>query len=392
LRSDVVYQRMQNNALAAPGRVLVLGGVSRSLINFRGPLLRLLRSRGHEVVAAASPDENAAKVAETLAAWGIRFVPVPMARGGTNPLRDWSSLRAIKRLLQEVRPDSMIAYTVKPVIYGGMAARAVGGVRFFPMITGLGYAFTEGAGLKRALLRRVVIALYRRGLQDAEKVIFQNPDDQALFEQLGLVRDPRRSVRVYGSGVDPKEFPQEPLPANPVFLMVARLVADKGVREYVGAARRVKRRFPEARFLLAGGLDPNPAGISQAEVDAWLAGGDIEYLGPVHPIQPVLARCRYYVLPSYYREGIPRSVLEAMSTGRPVITTDAPGCRETVENGRNGLLVPPRDSEALADAMISLLGRSEDEVIAMAEASLKLVRERFDVRRVNDSILKATAL
>ncbi|WP_280540224.1 glycosyltransferase family 4 protein [Chromohalobacter sp. 11-W] len=375
-----------------PERILVLGGVSLSLLNFRGPLLKRLKLRGHEVVAAAPPDENAASVADTLESWGIRFMPVSLSRGSANPIRDWSSFCAIKRLLAEVRPNSLIAYTVKPVVYGGMAARSVGGVRFFPMITGLGYAFTEGAGLKRALLRQVVMGLYRRGLKDAEKVIFQNPDDQALFEQLGLVNDPQRSVRVYGSGVDRVDFPEHPLPDDQVFLMVARLVADKGVREYVEAARQVRERFPNTRFLLAGGLDPNPAGISQAEVDEWVAEGAIEYLGAVQPIQSVLAQCRYFVLPSYYREGTPRSVLEAMSTGRPIITTDAPGCRETVKHGRNGLLVPPRDSRGLADAMESLLQRPRDVIVSMSEESLGLVRERFDVDRVNDHLLSITNL
>ena len=374
-----------------PERVLVLGGISRSLINFRGPLLRQLRSRGHEVIAAAPPDEDAANVASTLESWGIRYVPVPLARGGTNPVGDWSSLRAIKRLIAEERPDSLIAYTVKPVVYGGMAARAMGNVRFFPMITGLGYAFTEGAGLKRALLRRVVMGLYRRGLAGAETVIFQNPDDQALFEQLGLVPDARPSVRVYGSGVDRAEFPEQPLPEEPVFLMVARLVADKGVREYVEAARKVRKRYPDVRFLLAGGLDPNPAGISQAEVDGWVADGAIEHLGAVDPVQPVLAESRYYVLPSY-REGTPRAVLEAMATGRPIITTDAPGCRETVAHGGNGLMVPPRDSDALAAAMTDLLQRDDREIRAMARKSVEYVEEYFDVHRVNAAIIQATGL
>ena len=375
-----------------PERVLVLGAVSRSLVNFRGPLLQTLKARGHEVVAAAPNDELASQVAETLNSWGIRFVTVELARGGTNPMSDWSSLQAIRRLLIAERPDSLIAYTVKPVIYGGVAARSVGGIRFFPMITGLGYAFTEGRGIKRFILRRIVTHLYRWGLKEPEKVIFQNPDDQALFEKLKIVRSSGQLARVYGSGVDREVFRPEPLPDKPVFLMVARLVADKGVREYVEAARNVKLRFPEARFLLAGGLDPNPAGISKAEVDAWVAEGVIEYRGIVHPVQPILAECRYYVLPSYYREGTPRSVLEAMATGRPVITTDAPGCRETVESGKNGLLVPPRDSNALASGMIDLLTRSNEEIESMAEEGLKLIRERFDVKKVNESLMSITGL
>lgn len=348
-------------------------------------------SRGHEVIAAAPEDHGVHEVSETLASWGVRFVSIPLARGGLNPLHDMAAIRSLKLLLQEISPDVLIAYTLKPIIYGGLVVRVVGGVEYFPMITGLGYSFTEGYGLKRIVLRKVVTSLYREGLKNASAVIFQNPDDQSLFSDLSLVPDSARSIRVFGSGVDLSEYPPQPLPNSPVFLMLARLVADKGVREYVEAARLVKHAFPHARFLLAGGLDSNPAAISQSELDVWLKEGVVDYLGPVYPVQPLLSKCRYYVLPSY-REGTPRSVLEAMSTGRPVLTTDAPGCRETVEHGRNGLLVPPRDSEALAEAMTDLLTRSEEEVVAMAAASREIVRQRFDVRIVNKSIVEVTGL
>jgi len=373
-------------------RVLVVGGVSRSLINFRGPLLECLRERGHEVLAAAPEDDNAAVVRQGLCAMGIELHAVPMARGGTNPVRDLTTMRALRRLIREHRPTTVIAYTAKPVIYAGMAARAEGGVRFFPMITGLGYAFTEGHGLRRRVLQRVVRGLYRRGLAGAETVIFQNPDDQALFHELGLVPERAKSVRVYGSGVDTHRFPRLPLPDAPVFLMLARLLADKGVREYAEAARRVRAIKPEARFLLAGPVDPNPSAIGRDELERWSAEGAIEYLGALDDVQAALAESRYYVLPSYYREGTPRSILEAMATGRPVITTDSPGCRETVEHGCNGMLVEPRSSKALADAMLEMLRMPGDAVERMGEESIRLVRERFDVRRVNESILAATGL
>jgi glycosyltransferase involved in cell wall biosynthesis len=372
-------------------RILVVGSFSHSLVNFRGPLFRCLRERGHQVLAAAPNDEHAGEVREALGAMGIVLHTVPIARGSTNPVGDMTVLRALRRLIRKQRPTVVIAYTAKPVIYAGLAVRREAGIRFFPMITGLGYAFTEGRGLKRRVIRGVVRRLYRKGLAAAEIVIFQNPDDQTLFHELGVVPAHVRTERVCGSGVDRTAFPMAPLPDEPVFLMMARLVAYKGVREYIEAARWVRERYPRARFLLAGGLDPNPVGIGKAEVDAWAAEEAIEYLGWVMPVQPVLAQCRYFVLPSY-REGVPRSVLEAMSTGRPVITTDAPGCRETVEHRVNGLLVPPGDSEALAAAMFEMLRRSDDEVRSMAEAGLQMVRNRFDVRRVNAHLLRITGL
>jgi glycosyltransferase involved in cell wall biosynthesis len=173
--------------------------------------------------------------------------------------------------------------------------------------------------------------------------------------------------------------------------MLARLVADKGVREYVEAARLVKMRFPQAIFQLAGGLDPNPAGIRVDELQGWVGVGGIEYLGEISPVQKALAAARFYILPSY-REGTPRSVLEALATGRPVITTDAPGCRETVTDGVNGYLVPPRDAQALADAMIKILEAPEEQVNTMAQASLALAREKYDVRKVNAQMLEIMGL
>lgn len=372
-------------------RILVMGGISSSLINFRGPLLQLLKARGHDVVAAAADDETSREVALALGRVNIKFINVPIFRGGTNPFEDLRSLGAILRLLHDVRPDVLIAYTIKPVIYGGIAARAVGGISYFPMITGLGYAFTSGRGIKRAGLRKVVTSLYRMGLKSADTVIFQNPDDKTLFEDLGLINRKSRSLRVFGSGVDRDAFPPRPMPDAPIFLMMARLLADKGVREYVQAARIVLRQYPEARFILAGGLDPNPAAIAKAEVDDWVNEGVVEYLGHVKSAHPVLARCRYYVLPSY-REGTPRSVLEAMSIGRPIITTDVPGCRETVVHGHNGLLVPPRSSAALAEAMIEMIRSSNDAMLAMGNASKEIVRARFDVHDVNQTIIKAMGL
>ncbi len=372
-------------------KVLVLGGISRSLINFRGPLLQKLTAQGHQVVAASGRDENSDEVAQTLNSWGVEYRRLNFTRASLNPRDGFQTVRSIRRLLEAEGPDIFLAYTAKPVIFGGLAIPKTTGTRFFPMITGLGYAFTHGSGLKRRFVHQALTALYRRALQRAEGVIFQNPDDRALFLERGILGEPDRAHWVNGSGVDLEAFPPKPLPKEPSFLMVARLVADKGVREFVAAARRVRITHPKARFRLAGGLDPNPAGITSKELEAWINEGVIEYLGPVHPIQPELERCRYYVLPSY-REGTPRSVLEAMATGRPVITTNTPGCRETVISGQNGLLVPPRDAQGLAEAMIELLESPQETIERMAEASLALAREKFDVHAVNQKLLDIMGL
>lgn len=373
-------------------RVLVIGGVARSLVNFRGPLLRLLSERGHRVVTAAQPDAATDAVSRELASLSIPFEALAIGRGGLNPLEDWRTARAIRALVERHQPEVVIAYTAKPVIYGGLATRDMPGVRFHPMITGLGYAFSEGDGMKRALLHEVLCRLYRRSLCRAHTTIFQNPDDQALFRELGLLPPTAHSAVVDGSGVDVGLFPSSPLPREPVFLMLARLMADKGVRVYVEAARLVRRRHLGARFRLAGALDPNPSSIRQEELTSWQREGVIEYLGKLERVQEALAACRYYVLPSWYREGIPRSVLEAMATGRPIITTDSPGCRETVEAGVNGLLVKPRDPRALADAMLAMIDADDSVVEAMGRASLEKVARQYDVRWVNRRLLEITDL
>ena len=382
-------------------KICVIGGYAPSLVNFRGPLLKALVSRGHHVVAVAPGCPQSDAIEQRLGAINVRFRPIPLARAGFNPLADLWSLWCLLCLLVTDRPDLVLAYTVKPVVYVGLAVRLARLLRSrrYPLhsaalITGLGYVFTTGAepgDRKRSALRAMLKVLYREGLRASQVVFFQNPDDQQEFQALGLVPRTAKVVRVWGSGVDLGILPPRPLGEAHVFLMVARLLADKGVREYVRAARLVQARFPEAIFQLAGFLDPNPAGITEQELAAWRHEGLIHYLGEVRPVQPAMESCRYYVLPSY-REGTPRSVLEAMATGRPVITSDAPGCRETVIDGVNGFLVPPRDPEALADAMIRLIEQPEAETQRMAQASLDFARERYDVHKVNAQMLEAMQL
>jgi len=382
-------------------KICVIGGYAPSLVNFRGPLLQAMVSRGHSVAAVAPRCLQSDAIEKRLGAINIRFRPIPLARAGFNPVADLWSLCCLLCLLLAIKPDLVLAYTVKPVVYGGLAVRLARllrsrrhPLRSAALITGLGYVFTAAAepiDRKRSALQAMSKVLYREGLRASQVVFFQNPDDQQEFQGLGLVPRAAKVVRVWGSGVDLALFPPRHLGKPHVFLMVARLLADKGVREYVQAARLVQARFPDAIFQLAGSLDPNPAAISKQELAACIHEGVIHYLGEVRPVQPALEACRYYVLPSY-REGTPRSVLEAMATGRPVITSDAPGCRETVINGVNGFLVPPRDPEALAEAMVRLIEQPEAETQRMAQASLDLARERYDVHKVNAHMLEAMQL
>jgi glycosyltransferase involved in cell wall biosynthesis len=274
------------------------------------------------------------------------------------------------------------------------------------MITGLGYTFAESRSLFWRLSRAVIQVFYRFSLNNSRAVFFQNPEDKALFIQKKWIRS-SQAVLVNGSGVDLDHFSETELPEQPVFLMICRLLDDKGVREYVSAAENVKKRFSHIRFFLGGDLDPNPNSIQESELLQWQKAGTVEYLGYLEDVRPAIQNCSCYVLPSYYKEGIPRTVLEAMSMGRPVITTDTPGCRETVAltpeglsqkergervmNGENGFLVRVRDADALVNAMLFFVekpGLAE----SMSKRSRKIAEEKFDVHKVNTVILNAMDL
>lgn len=372
-------------------RVAIVAGYTSSLVNFRGPLVKALCDAGLEVHAVAPGllyDDQTRRQLESL---GVVTHDVAMQRTGTNPLSDLSSLHSLYWLFREIQPDAVLGYTIKPVIYGTLAAWLARVPRRYALITGLGYAFTGDARGKRALVQRLVRSLYRQALKRTDLIFFQNPDDQALFLELGLVASGALTRVVNGSGIDIAVFKQAPLPKGPPsFLLIARLLGDKGVREYVAAATRVSERHPEAIFRLVGFIDENPDSITQRELDEWIEAGHIEYLGMLADVRPAIADASVYVLPSY-REGTPRTVLEAMAMGRPVITTDAPGCRETVVDGDNGYLVPVKSVDRLVEAMLRFVEQPE-LVTQMGARSRQMAEEKYDVHKVNEVMLKAMGL
>ena len=369
--------------------IVVIASHPASLVVFRGEMLKAMVARGHEVVAAA-PDERES-VRTWLAEIGVRFAGIPMARAGLDPIEDLRTLRSLHALVREARADVVLAYTAKPVIYGLVGARLAGVPLRVALISGRGSALAGGTGLKRRLLARLMGTMYAVALRGAHIVFFQNPDDEQLFRASGLVGRGQRRVRINGSGVDLEHYAPAPLPDGPLtFLMVGRLLREKGVFEFVEAAGRVKALRPTARFQLLGGLDPNPTSITEEALGRLQEDGTIEYLGSVTDVRPIIGEAHVIVLPSYH-EGMPRSVLEGMSMGRAIITTDAPGCRETVEPGRNGILVPVRDADALAAAMRELIDDRE-KVSAMGEQSRQMAELRFDVHAVNQEILEAMGL
>lgn len=363
--------------------MVLIAGFTESIIAFRGSLIGAL-SRAGITVTATAPEVFDTGTRDKLGALGANTVSLPMRRTGTNPVSDLVYGMRLFAMFRKTRPHYVLAYTVKPVIYGTLAAWLAGVPNRFALITGLGYAFTAE---RRGLLSHVVMALYRVVLRRATKVFFQNPDDERQFRKMGLLLPGIPSVVVNGSGVDVASYTVQPLPAGaPIFLMIGRLLGDKGVREYAEAARRIRAVNPDARFRLVGWIDSNPDAIAQSELDAWIADGTLEFLGKLDDVRPAIADSTVYVLPSY-REGTPRTVLEAMAMGRPIITTDAPGCRETVIDGENGYLMPVKSVDALAEAMRRFID-NPDLAARMGQRSRQIAEDKYDVHKVNAVMLR----
>lgn len=363
--------------------VVLIGALPESLTNFRGDLISALISAGHRVTAMAAPaDPDQIKAIESL---GASFRPFPIYRNGLNPWRDVQTLLNLRSAIRELKPDVVLAYTIKPIVWGGYALSGINGVRFFAMIEGAGYAFQPG-GIRRRILTHLVMFLYRTALRKAEQVVFLNKDNESSFLQLGIVGR-SQSIIVNGTGIDLQHFAAEEFSSGSiVFLTISRLLGEKGLREYAQAARLVKQRYPDAVFRLLGPPDPSPDGVPLEEVQGWHSEGAVEYLGAAHDVRPFIADCHVYVLASYH-EGMPRTVLEALAMGRPILTTDVPGCRETVLPGENGYLVPKANAEALAERMIWFI-EHRDQWQRMGQASRRIAEERFDVHRVNADMLR----
>jgi glycosyltransferase involved in cell wall biosynthesis len=367
-------------------RILICAGLTSSLVRFRGPLLETLAAKGFEVFAAGPTDEHA--VTSQLQQWNVRFIQLPLQRTGMNPFSDLAYYRALKKTIREIQPHYFLGYTIKPVIFGSLAASRAHVPHICSLITGLGYSFIP-AGLKQRLAGLISRRLYRIALRRNHLVFFQNPDDLAAFHAQHLVPPSLPTSVLNGSGVDLEYYQPAPVPPETsaiVFLLIARLIGEKGIVEYVEAARQLKAAHPTARFQLLGGFEPHrPGQIGPEQIHQWVAQGAIEYLGEQSDVRHALAACHVYVLPSY-REGMPRTVLEAMAIGRPIITTDVPGCRQTVIPSQNGFLVPLKDPAALAEAMEKFI-LDPALIPPMAQKSLALAREKYDVRLVNREII-----
>jgi len=370
-------------------RIAVLSNTAWYLFNFRLNLMLELQKAGHEVLAVAPFDSYAEKIV----AAGVRFHAVPISGGGTNPFAELKSVAGLLSAFRAHKIELVLSYTPKGNLYGALAA-IVGGRQFLPNVSGLGRAF-----IRRSFITRVVLLLYRATFRRARHVFFQNKEDMAFFIAAGLVK-PENAERLPGSGVDLTRFALSavaepaaaPRPAHaPVFLLVARMLWDKGIGEYIAAARLVRQRWPDARFRLLGFLDvSNPSAVPRAQVEAWVAEGVVEYLGATDDVRPFLRDADCVVLPSY-REGVPRTLLEAAALARPIVTTDAPGCRDTVVDGETGFLCRPADAADLAAKLLLLIDLPLEQRRAMGLRGRAMIERSFDERIVLERYARVVA-
>lgn len=373
-------------------RIAVIGNQIESMVNFRGPLIADLVNIGMEVYAIVPGAFGTA--AQNLKKLGACPVHVPIDRTGLNPIKDLLLFFRLLWILRDVKPNTVFSYFAKPVVYGSLAAYFSRVPNRYSLVAGLGYSFIDdetNPSIRKRISRAILSFLYKIAFRKNTLVFFQNPDDRNLMVDRRIVPF-KKTCHINGTGVQLYSYsiPDRPMDVS-IFLLVARMIKEKGIYDFVEAARIVRTVYPTIRFVLVGGTDQNPSAIEKFEIDKWVRGGVVEWVGHVQDVRPWYEKASVFVLPSYYREGVPRSTQEAMASGLPVITTDAPGCRETVTPGVNGLLVPPRDPHALANAMIYLIEHPE-VLHSMGNSSRHLAEKRFDVRCINAKMIDMMGL
>lgn len=362
-------------------KFVLISPKNRTAYNFRGDLIKRIIGLGYEVIVTGPDRDNVDKIE----ALGARFVEIPMNKTGTSVFGDLKYAKRLTSMFKQEKPDVTLGYTVKPAIYGAIAAKRAGVPNINSMITGGGYAFIAKT-LKARVISIIVKLLYRIGLRKADHVIFQNPDDLKEFCERKLVKRDKCAF-VNGSGVNLTHFERADYPQQPTFFMLSRLLKSKGVCEYLEAARAVKEKHPEVRCYILGKYETTMQdAVDRDYIEQFIRNGIIERFEETTDVRPYYSMCSVYVLPSY-REGTPRTVLEAMAMGRPIITTDTQGCRETVEDGKNGFLVPVKNVSTLADRMIYFIDHPL-MVEKMGNESIRIVKEKFDVNKVNDDMTR----
>lgn len=374
--------------------VVIIGTVATSFYGFRADLIRTLLKKGHKVYAFTS--ENTAEDLKKIEKLGATPITYTLNRGGLNPLADMFATYQLSKKIKAINPDLVFSYFSKPVIFGTLAAKLAKAPHVIGMLEGLGYTFTEqpeGFSKKTQLIKKIQVFLYKIALPQLDQLIFLNPDDpKDLLEKHAISV---KNLEVLGGiGLNLKDYPYQPLSNIHLplkFLFIGRLLKEKGIHEFVLAAKLVKKTYPDTEFTVLGAIDHHNLGaLQQTELDTLISSNIIQYPGHVSNIKDWIADSHVFVLPSY-REGVPRSTQEAMAIGRAVITTDVPGCRETVVDGVNGFLVPKWDPEVLAEKMIYFIEHPE-QVRLMGAESYKIAVEKFDAEKVNQRLVNILGL
>ena len=364
---------------------MILSSFAAANFYFREDMIKAMVNRGHEVVVVAPEPEKDWK--EKFSSIGARYVSVShIEKNGTNPFKDILAFFSLLHAIKSERPDKIFAYHAKTIVYGALAAKLAGIKDIFVFFGGLGSIINSD---KSTPLRRILLLQHKVAIRNAKKAFLQNDDDIKKLLELKLIKK-EQLVRINGSGVNLEKFRKKPLPSAFGFLFVGRIIRDKGIVEYLEAAREIKKRYPDVKLQIVGYFDTNPTAISKEYLESYIKDGSVEYLGYHEDVRPFLENCTVFVLPAYH-EGTPKSGLEAMATGRPVITTDATGAREIVIDGVNGFLVPVKDVKALVEKMTWMI-ENRDQLQNMGDESRKLCEAKFDVRQVNSIILSTMGL
>lgn len=367
-------------------KIAVLSSHTPSLFWFRMDMMKEFIEKGHIVIALGADPESEWK--HKFYEQNIDYRQLNVSRNGVNPFEDLKTLFELCKFMKKERPDKIFTYQAKTVVYGSIAAKLNGITEVYSLVAGLGSVF-RGTGFKNRILKTIMKIEYKTACKYSKKVFFQNNDDQNEFVNNGLLTN-EKCVIINGSGVNLEKFQQTPIPENPGFLYIGRLIKDKGVVEYLESCRAIKSKHPNVRCLLVGPYDSNPSALKPEELDPYIKEGIVEYFGEQQAVQPFISQCSTFVLPSYH-EGTPKTVLEAMAMGRAVITSNAPGCRDAVTNGLNGYLVDVKDINGIIEKMETLIS-NPDMNNRMGAQSLKIAREKYDVKIVNLSIMKTMQL
>ncbi|TLP70591.1 glycosyltransferase family 4 protein [Maribacter sp. ACAM166] len=368
-------------------RILIVCSFHGSLLNFRGDLITDLIRSGYEVYCAAPDFEQ--KTIDELHQMGGNTVNFSMEPTGLNPFKDLATIRNLKTIIQKNNIELVFAYTIKPVIYSSIAARQAK-VPVVSLITGLGFTFSA-VSMKSKILQMLTQRLYTFGLKKNNTVIFQNSDDLQLFKDLNVISKSQKTAVVHGSGINLERFAfRERTKSNGDiirFVIVGRLIKEKGIDLFLDAAKILRKKYANTEFHIIGSPPENQAtAISIDRLTSYQEQGVVVYHGNQNNIGPLVSQNDIFVLPTYYREGVPRSILEALSIGMPIITTNTPGCKETVENGANGILIPPQDLNTLVKAMEFFI-KKPDEIDSMGQKSRMLAEKKFDVAIINKQII-----